>query len=608
MSDNFKIMSDREHFIKRSAIYIGSISEEELTGIINFKYQKKTVIPGLIKIIEEIYQNSVDEAIRTNFEHADEISVEIKRDWMNGWYVEVKDNGRGIPLVQHDGLYQAELSWTRARAGSNFDDDASRVTIGMNGVGSFATNCFSKKFIGTSGDGKKAVHVECQNSCETINTTLEKSKEKGTRVKFFPDLSMFSTDTISEDIIEVIKDRLYNLAICYPKIKFKFNDELLTVKNSSQLAKLFSDHAISFNDENYDIVISHSGDDEEFRHLSFFNGISIKNGGNHIDFMVNNICNELIPMIKRKWKIDVLPNQIKQHLLMAFWIRNFPNPKFDSQSKERITNTHGEIKSFLNLDFPKIAKKIISTDDIIMPMVDAILRKKEAAEKRAATNALKKTQKKKIVNHIAANDKNPENKILFLAEGLSASGQGMNVRDPKYHGFYSLRGKVLNTHNMGDFDIVKNKELSEVLTILNLDLNESDFDEKEIGYGRVGILTDADVDGSAISCLLLLFFSRWPKLFDQGRILRVQTPLFIAKKKGKASKYYYTAEEYENTKDDLRGYEVTYIKGLGSLEKEDYKETIIVNPRFIQIEMDDITKLDMAFGESADLRKEWMMG
>lgn len=475
MADNFKIMSDREHFIKRSAIYIGSISEEELTGIINFKYQKKTVIPGLIKIIEEIYQNSVDEAIRTNFEHADEISVEIKRDWMNGWFVEVKDNGRGIPLVQHDGLYQAELSWTRARAGSNFDDDASRVTIGMNGVGSFATNCFSKKFIGTSGDGKKAVHVECQNSCEIINTTLERSKEKGTRVKFFPDLSMFSTDTISEDIIEVIKDRLYNLAICYPKIKFKFNDELLTVKNSSQLAKLFSDHAISFNDENFDIVISHSGDDEEFRHLSFFNGISIKNGGNHIDFMINNLCNELIPMIKRKWKIDVLPNQIKQHLLMAFWIRSFPNPKFDSQSKERITNTHGEIKNFLNLDFPKIAKKIISTDDIIMPMVDAILRKKEAAEKRAATNALKKTQKKKIVNHIAANDKNPENKILYVAEGLSASGMGMAVRDPKYHGFYSLRGKVLNTHNMSNFDIVKNKELSELLAILNLDLDEAEI-------------------------------------------------------------------------------------------------------------------------------------
>mgnify|MGYP002651482804 CR=1 FL=1 len=606
MTDQFKLLSEREHIRQRSGMYIGSTSPEELLGIINFRYQSKTIIPGLVKIIEEIYQNSVDEAIRTNFEHANDISITIKRDWMNGWYVEVMDNGRGIPIVEIDGKYQAELAWTRARAGSNFEDSG-RVTIGMNGVGSYATNCFSKKFVGTSGNGKQAVHVECSNGCETINTTLERTKEKGTRVKFFPDLALFNTEEISNDIIEVIKDRLYNLSICYPKIKFIFNDEVLAVKNASQLAKLFDDHAVSFDGDNYNIVITSSGDDEEFRHLSYFNGISIKNGGNHIDYMINNLCNELIPQIKRKWKIEVLPNQIKQHLLIAFWVRNFPNPKFDSQSKERITNTHGEIKHFLELDFAKIAKKIISTDEIIMPAIDAILRKKEAAEKRAATNALKKTQKKKIVNHIAANDKDPEKKIIFLAEGLSASGQGMNVRDPRYHGFYSLRGKVLNTHNMSHFDIVKNKELSELLTILNLDLDTPDFDEKEIGYGRIGILTDADVDGSAISCLLLLFFSRWPKLFERGRILRVQTPLFIAKKKGKASKYYYTAEEFEQTKDDLRGYDITYIKGLGSLEKEDYKETIIVNPRFIQIEMDDIAKLDMAFGESADLRKDWMM-
>lgn len=97
-------------------------------------------------------------------------------------------------------------------------------------------------------------------------------------------------------------------------------------------------------------------------------------------------------------------------------------------------------------------------------------------------------------------------------------------------------------------------------------------------------------------------------MFEQGRILRVQTPLFVAKKKGRLTKYYYTFEEYENTKDDLRGYEVTYIKGLGSLDKEDYKEAVITNPKFIQVDLDDIDKLNMAFGESADARKDWMMG
>lgn len=606
MSD-FKILSERLHIKNRPSMYIGSTSQEELNGIIDFKYQSKVIIPGLIKIIEEIYQNAVDEAIRTNFEYGNEISVTIKEDWINGWYVEVSDNGRGIPVEIIEDKYRAELAWTRARAGSNFNDDDNRVTIGMNGIGSFATNCFSTLFIGNSCDGHKNVIVRCENGCETITTDVVKSKHRGTTVKFYPDLVAFSSKEISKDIIEVIRDRLNNLSICYPKIKFKFNDEFLVIKNSKQLALKFSEYALSFESDNYSIVINNSGSDEEFRHLSYFNGIAIKNGGNHIEYFIQNLCSELIPMIKRKYKIEVLPNQIKQHLICAFWVRNFPNPKFDSQSKERITNTQGEIKNFFNIDFSSIAKKLMNTEEIILPAIDAILRKKEAQEKRDATNALKKVQKKKILGHITANDKNPENKTIFIAEGDSAAGMGISVRNPLYHGFYSLRGKVLNTHGMSNSEILKNKELSELIAIIGLDLGDGEMNESELNYGKIAGLQDMDPDGNAIFCALLLFFAKWPKLFEKRRILRVQTPLFVAKKKGKPTKYYYTFEEYEKNTDDLSGYDVTYIKGLGSLEKDDYKETVIANPRFIAVTLDDIGKLNMAFGDSADQRKEWMM-
>lgn len=605
----FKILSERDHIRQRSAMYIGSITSEEISGILNFKYQTKKYIPGLVKIIEEIYQNSVDEAIRTNFEFASEISVTIKDDGLMGWYVEVIDNGRGIPTKQIDGKYQAELSWTRARAGSNFSDD-NRTTIGMNGIGSYLTTCFSKEFIGQSGDGKLNVIVRCLNGCETIETVAEKSKARGTRVKFYPDLSLFKTKTIDNELIDLIEDRLMNLAICYPKVTFKFNDKKLSIKNSTQLAKAFHESALAFDDENFNLVVAPTGDDEEFRHLSFFNGIAIKNGGNHIDYFISGICNELIPLIKRKWKIEVLPNQIKQHLLLAFWVRNFPNPKFDSQSKERITNTIGEIKSFMNLDFTKIAKKIAATDDIIMPAIESILRKKEAIEKRAATNALKKVQKKKIANHIAANDKDPEKKTLYIAEGLSASGMGLSVRDPKYQGFYSLRGKVLNTHDMSAYDILKNKELSELIAIIGLDLNSPSIVDEEgnsiLNYGRIAVLTDADQDGASIFCLLLMFFSRWPELFSEGRLCRVNTPLYIARKKGKPDQYFYTSEEYE--KADLKGWTVDYMKGLGSLEKNDYKRAVITEPFMTTITLDDMEKLNMSFGNNADKRKEWMIG
>ena len=604
MTEEFKLLDERTHIITRSAMYIGSTALEEISGIINFEYKKINYIPGLVKIIEEIYQNSVDEAIRTDFEYANEINVSIKDDLINGLYVEVIDNGRGIPVRQIDGLYQAELGWTRARSGSNFSDD-NRTTIGLNGIGSFATNCFSTKFTGKSCDGKTQVIVECENNCDIINTTTKKHKVNGTSVKFYPDLNLFNTGTINYEHLQLIEDRLTNLAICYPRIKFQFNDKKIQIKNAAQLAKSFHQSALALEEENYTIVISTSGDDEEFRHISYVNGIAIKNGGAHIEYFINGICNELIPLIKRKWKIEVLPNQIKQHLLLGFWIRNLPNPKFDSQSKERITNAQGEIKAFFELDFKSLAKKIVSTDDIILPAIDSILRKKEAAEKRAATNALKKAQKKKIVNHIVANDKDPENKTIFICEGISAVSMLLNVRDPKIHGGYSLRGKVMNTHGMSDYDIIKNKELSELISILGLDCLEENHGIPN--YGRISILTDFDKDGHSIFCLLLMFFARWPNLFHGNRIVRAVTPLYVAKKKGAPTKYYYHDTEYEKDKGSLKGYEVTFIKGLGSMEKEDYKETIIVNPKFYSISLDDIDKLNMAFGEDADLRKEWMM-
>lgn len=415
---NFKVMDDREYMLHRPEIFIGSMSETTFDGIYNFKYQSKYFTPSLVKIIEEIIDNSVDEAIRTNFNHANKISVKIENNPIFGWRVTIIDNGRGIPIVKHDGKYQAELAWTKPRAGSNFND-TDRTTIGRNGVGSACTNYFSKSFVGVSGNGKECVIVKTFNNCETIETILSgcDDDKKGTMVTFQPDLERFNVDTISDDVLEVIKDRLHNLAICYPNIMFTFNDEKVKSFNINNLSKEFHESAFGLYNDNMTLIISPSGDDEEFRHLSYFNGICIKNGGNHIDYIVKGITDALIPMIKRKWKIDVNASQIKHHLLIAIWVRNFDNLKFDSQTKERITNTVGSIKSFLNLDFSRIASKIIATHDIINPMVDSIIRKMEAIEKRKITNEQKKNKKKKIVDHIVANSKNPNEKTLFITEG-----------------------------------------------------------------------------------------------------------------------------------------------------------------------------------------------
>ena len=133
-----------------------------------------------------------------------------------------------------------------------------------------------------------------------------------------------------------------------------------------------------------------------------------------------------------------------------------------------------------------------------------------------------------------------------------------------------------------------------------------------LNYGKIAIMTDFDpdqrelIDGHAIFCLLLQFFSRWPDLFKRGMIVRMNTPLYVARKKGSKDKYFYTREDYEAASASLKGYEINYMKGLGSLEKEDYKEAIY-NPSETVIEYSGIESLNMAFGDDADSRKSWMV-
>ena len=159
MSKNdFKILDDREHILQRPSMYVGSISTEEQIdfNLIDEKisYHTVNVVPGLLKIINEIIDNSVDEAIKTKFEYANEISIDI-----DSTQVTVQDNGRGIPVVKHPEGYQPYLCWGRAKAGSNFNDDKNHTQIGMNGVGSFLTAVYSKQFIGETSDGSNYYKV-----------------------------------------------------------------------------------------------------------------------------------------------------------------------------------------------------------------------------------------------------------------------------------------------------------------------------------------------------------------------------------------------------------------------------------------------------------------
>ena len=598
--EEFKVLSDRDHVLQRPNVYLGSVTAETISGIVDYKYQSVSIVPALIKMCEEVIQNSIDEHIRTSGEYATKIDVKIEYT-LEGVEISVSDNGRGIPIEMVNGNYRPIHAWTSLRAGSNFDD-STRVGAGTNGMGVSLVNIFSIAFTGFTSNGKDAITVECSDNMEHIKHKLSKSKHQGTTVSFVPDLVRFGLTEFTEDHLIIIRDRLVNFAIMFPKIVFSFNSEKIHFKNLKQVAKNYNLAAVSYETSNVGMVFAPAGDDEEFRLLSYANGIYIKNGGSHIDYILNLVIADLREHIRKKYKIDVLPNAVKQHLLFASWMSNFPALRFDSQSKERVTNSNSEVAEFLkDIDFDKIAKQILNTPEILDPMIAAILYKKEMADKLALAKKQKSATKLRVVNHIAATDSNPENRRLFLVEGNSALGPHIAVRNPKTDGGFPLRGKVMNVRGMKPLDILKNKEISEMLSIIGLEFGKP---AKNLNYGKIILFSDLDYDGAHIFGLLLNLFSNWPELFTENRIYRCLAPLYYCTK-GKIVKSFYTKEEFDQF--NSKGYDVQFFKGLGSMPKEVYKECL-QNSVLVKVtaEEADFDKLEMFFGNDSNGRKDWM--
>lgn len=475
MSD-FKVLSDREHVLQRTGMYAGSVVEEPISGVIDYKWQSKVIVPALLKCVEELYQNSIDEHIRTNGEYAKNISVTIDNT-VDGTVITIEDDGRGIPVEKIGDSYRPVLAWTELRAGSNFNDTNGRVTAGMNGMGSSICNVLSKSFIGTSCDGTQKCVVTCADNMSNVSFKISKSSHRGTKVEFIPDLDRFGLTSFTQDHIDVLRDRLSNLAILYPNITFSFNKEKFKFKNIKQIAKNFHEDSVSYQQENLSFVFAPSGNDEEFRCLSYVNGIYVKNGGSHVDYVLDKVISNLREHITKKHKINVLPNQIRQHLLFASWINGFKNLKFDSQTKERITNSQSEVTDNIGkIDYDKISRQILSTESIIEPMISAILYKKELEERRALAKAnkdLEKSNLRKITKFTDASNKtNRENCMIMLAEGDSAANSVLSARTEMI-GCYALKGKPINVMGASTKDLMNNKEFVDLMSVIGLKIGET---------------------------------------------------------------------------------------------------------------------------------------
>lgn len=609
--EDFKVLSARDHVRMRTGMYLGSTAREEVERFVLGNWQKIEYVPALNKMIDEIIDNAIDEAIRTNFKHANEISVIVK-----GNTITITDNGRGIPQDEvldtntNKNVLRPVAAWTKVNAGTSFDDE--RVTIGANGVGSACTNFMSKKFVGLTWQKGKSVKVISTDGANKISVENGSKSGSGTQVVFTPDLTLLAIDSIDEvATVELIEDRLTALQIAFPEIRFKFNARRIKESNIRKYAALYTDDEMAsvVHAQSNNLAYFFTASTDGFRTTSYTNGVNTRQGGAYVDFLINGVVDELSTMIKRKFKIEVGKSTIKNGLTFVLFARNFTNPQYDSQTKERLTNNVSAIKAHYETamipNFNSIAKKIMSSADIIDPIVEAQLAKKLAADKRAATLAQKKLKKVKVAKHIQATG---DNATLFLCEGDSAIGFLLKVRDPKTVGGFPLRGVVMNTWDIKPADALKNKELGELVAVLGLDINDPDSID-DMAYEHVATLADADMDGNHISALLLAFFYKfWPRLFTERRIHMTRTPIMISSK-GSEVKWFYRYNEAKTFKssEESKGFKHRYIKGLASLTEDEYY-SIINKPVFSTIDIDKPVWFDVMMGSDSSPRKEWLSG
>ena len=603
INKKYQLLSEVEHVIRRPGMYIGSTkphqSQEWLQNSEN-RFEKTEVEfnPGFLKLFDEIISNSVDESKRNSNLNTIIVSISPKSE------ISIYDNG-GIPVLMHSdqGVYIPEMIFSNLRAGSNFNDDEDRVVAGTNGVGSTLTNIFSTKFRIQTADGKNEFDQIFENNMsKKSNPKIKPSDKNYTQITYIPDLERFGMDSIDETHIKMLRKRVIDIAACNSNLKITFNKEKIKFRNFKEYADLYVEGAIYERSDNWEILVAPSKDG--FQTISYVNSVETKDGGTHVYSVHSQLIEKLRVMIKKKYKVEVKPAEIRNHM-MLFVNSTIVNPAFSSQTKEKLITEPKDFGSSHEVT-DKFAKQVFSSE-IISSLLDWIERKNQA-EERAQLRKLNKNLTAKVLKLIDAKAKTERgNCSLGIFEGESAISAVRQFRDAQTFGAFPLKGKFLNVSELKNVDIAKSEEVVNLMGSIGLKLGE---EPTELRYGKILIYTDADPDGDCIAALLFNFFNKfWPELFREGKVFKVLTPLVVAKK-GKSTEYFYSNEDYRNWESttDIKKWDVEYKKGLASLEDPDYEE-IIKNPKLLQITEDDLAKdsLKAWFGGDSSLRKKKLL-
>ena len=668
-ADSIKVLKGLEAVRKRPGMYIGDTDDGT----------------GLHHMVYEVVDNSIDEALAGFCKN---INVKINFDGT----ITVSDDGRGIPVDMHKGEKKsaAEVIMTQLHAGGKFDHDSYKVSGGLHGVGVSVVNALSEKLkLEINRDGKKYL-IEFKNGeAKAPLKIVGKSKSNGTQITFLPSKEIFSSIKFSPNIL--IK-RMRELAFLNKGVKIIFIDqsqkkekinefkyeggiiefveflddkrEKLKNKNDNDLFK--KPIYIEGKKENLEIECSLKWNLTYSEDIySYTNNIHQKDGGTHLlgfrsalTRVVNKYANE--HNLLKKNKLTISGDDIKEGLTCVISLK-IPDPKFSSQTKDKLVSSEVRmivetlVNEKLSIWFdqnPSIAK-IVLAKIIQAALARDVARKARESVRRKGALELSGLPGKLADCQIGKQDGTE----LFIVEGDSAGGSAKQGRDRSNQAVLPLRGKILNTY-VEDLQLKKNgngnkhasdtrtkalaKMISsnEILTLINalgLDPKAQEIDLKDLRYGKIIIMTDADVDGSHIRALLLTFFNNKPfsKLIENGHVYLAQPPLFKINKgtKGiyikdqkeldeyiiknnkefnkikKGSKEFVKKMDFEKSKMNIQRF-----KGLGEMNPEELWNTTL-NPEtrnLLQVQYSKDQKKDQnlihtLMGNDVGLRKDFIV-
>ena len=609
----YRKLSEVEHVLLRPARYLGPTAPVP-THTYTIRDNKVvwgevTYSPAFLKLFDEIITNSADFSKTAEGKHLNKIEVEI--DTKSG-IISVYDNG-GIPVVKHSEYdqYVPDMIFGELRSGSNFDDAEDSTGAGQNGEGSTLTNIFSKSFTVDTADGKnRFLCTYHDNMTHKDKPSITKSKKSYTKITYLPDYERLGMDLDEEHYLMLVR-RVYEIAATNTHISVSLNGKVIKFKSFKDYAALFSDSRVDFGNQNFQVSVFHSKDG--FQQVSFINSTNVRQGGTHIDYIMNQIIGGVREHVKKKTKQDLKPSAIKNHFFLLV-NATMNNPRYGEQTKENLTTAPKDYGTSLDVD-AKTLQKIIKSD-IVAELIEWAENKKKLEELAALREKNRDLDKgsslRDITKYEPATSKNRGRCVLFIAEGDSAAKPLQSARNPEFHGIFPLKGKPINVRERKLKDLLANEELNSLMKILGLQFGVEPL-LSELRYQRLVIATDQDLDGYHLCGLIInMFHHLWPGLVKKGFLVKMETPI-VRVTQGKKEIDFMSLQDFEEWKSkQTKPFQSLYLKGLGSNNTKYLKQYMFDEKYMLPITWDDEEDsfaLDIAFDKSkADERKTYIYG